>query len=257
MKILVIDDEKPTLAIFKLFLTAYGYEVLIAEDGKKGVELFEQEHPQIVFTDLKMPKMDGIEVLKKVRSFECCHQPYDSDKYKNSYKHSQTEVIIITGHGDMEKAIEALDLDASDFINKPVEKRALESALKRAELRIRNRTSKSSELIFNRVSKSTISIKISGKLTASPSKNILKRDGQHLPNLNLPDFNGVNLLEVNFGTDFSITKDGIGWLIYFMEWIRDQGIKITMRGLSYNYIKFFKMAGLHEIANIVEAKYDE
>ena len=120
MKILVIDDEKPTLAMFKLFLTAYGYQVFVADDGKTGVELFAKEKPQIVFTDLKMPGIDGIEVLRRVRSFD----------------DPKTQVIVITGHGDMEKAIEALDLDASDFINKPVEKRALESDLKRAELRI-------------------------------------------------------------------------------------------------------------------------
>ncbi|MGM0642444.1 MAG: response regulator, partial [Thermodesulfobacteriota bacterium] len=119
MKVLVIDDEKPTLSMFRLFLSAYGYTVFIAEDGEEGIRVFEKQEPEIVFTDLKMPGMDGLEVLKKIRE-----------------KKIGSEVIIITGHGDIDKAIQALDFDASDFINKPVEKAALDAALKRAHARI-------------------------------------------------------------------------------------------------------------------------
>ena len=87
MKILVIDDEKPTLSMFKLFLTAYGYEVITAENGEQGLALFKEILPEIVFTDIRMPGIDGLEVLRQIR------------------KISQTsQVIIITGHGDMEKA---------------------------------------------------------------------------------------------------------------------------------------------------------
>ena len=54
IKILVIDDEKPTLSMFRLFLKAYGYDVYIAEDGEKGLKIFNEISPEIVFTDLKM-----------------------------------------------------------------------------------------------------------------------------------------------------------------------------------------------------------
>ena len=64
-KILVIDDEKPTLSMFRLLLGAYGYEVLIAENGRAGIEIFKREHPALVFTDIKMPGLDGLEVLKR------------------------------------------------------------------------------------------------------------------------------------------------------------------------------------------------
>ena len=83
-KILVIDDEKPTLGMFLLFLKAYGYEVLLAENGSQGLEIFEAESPAIVFTDVKMPGMDGIEVLDRIKS-----------------QAPETEVIVITGHGDI------------------------------------------------------------------------------------------------------------------------------------------------------------
>jgi len=72
-KILVIDDEKPTLMMFRLTLTAYGYEVLTAENGQEGVDVFNRERPGIVLTDIKMPGMNGIEVLKQVKAID--HPP--------------------------------------------------------------------------------------------------------------------------------------------------------------------------------------
>ncbi len=118
MKILVIDDEKPTLSMFRLFLTAYGYEVHTAENGEQGLALCESVGPDIVFTDIRMPGMDGLAVLARIKE-----------------THPACQVIVITGHGDMDRALEAMDLDASDFINKPVERQALNAALMRAEKR--------------------------------------------------------------------------------------------------------------------------
>ncbi|MBF0259647.1 MAG: response regulator, partial [Desulfamplus sp.] len=237
--------------MFKLFLTAYGYNVFVAEDGQTGLEMFEKERPQIVFTDLKMPGMDGIEVLRNIRAFH------------------ETEVIIITGHGDMEKAVEALDLEASDFINKPVEKRALESALKRAELRIKNRGVETSELILSRTSDSAICLRISGKLTGASSVGKELKSNRKNSTIDYKSgrcdksilndesfFKNIDSLSVEFSADFSINRDGFDWLVDFMECVKDHGISITMTGLSYNYIRLFQMAGLHEFANIIVSKYD-
>jgi len=118
-KILVIDDEKPTLSMFGLFLGAYGYEVFTAENGLEGIELFKKERPPIVLTDIKMPGMDGLTVLKEIKKID-----------------PKTEVIVITGHGDMELAKQALDLDAVGFINKPIKKEALDEALNKARERL-------------------------------------------------------------------------------------------------------------------------
>ena len=115
-KILVIDDEESIRLLLKLSLTHKGYEVILAEDGEKGIEAFKQTRPPIVLTDIKMPGMDGIEVLKHIKQLD-----------------PDTRIIVITGHGQMESAIEALQLEASDFINKPVSDEALSVALKRAE----------------------------------------------------------------------------------------------------------------------------
>lgn len=119
---MLIDDEEGVRNILGLSLRNDGYNVLLAGDGRKGLELLKGEQPDIVLTDIKMPGMDGIEVLKKVKETR-----------------PETEVIVITGHGDMNLAIKSLQLDASDFITKPVSDEALSIALARAENRLETR----------------------------------------------------------------------------------------------------------------------
>jgi len=118
-KLLVIDDEASTRELLKLSLESDGYTVFVAEDGPKGLEIFARENPPVVLTDIKMPGMDGIEVLKRVKE-----------------QNPDSEVIVITGHGEMNLAIQALQLEASDFINKPISDEGLAVALRRAEEKI-------------------------------------------------------------------------------------------------------------------------
>jgi len=115
-KVLLIDDEETNVRVLAISLRSDGYEVVTAYSGEEGLAVFNRESPEIVVTDIKMPGMDGIEVLKKIKD-----------------RSSETEVIIITGHGDIDNAIEALKHGASDFINKPVRDEAISLALKRAE----------------------------------------------------------------------------------------------------------------------------
>jgi PAS domain S-box-containing protein len=115
-KILVIDDEDSIRRLLKISLMHKGYEVITAEDGEKGIETLQEERPSIVITDIKMPGMDGLEVLKRTKEL-----------------YPDTQVIVVTGHGDMQSAVEALQLEASDFINKPITDEELSVALKRAE----------------------------------------------------------------------------------------------------------------------------
>ena len=115
-KVLLIDDEETNVRVLAISLRSDGYEVVTAYSGEEGLEVFSRELPDIVVTDIKMPGMDGIEVLKNIKD-----------------RSLETEVIIITGHGDIDNAIEALKHGASDFINKPVRDEAISLALKRAE----------------------------------------------------------------------------------------------------------------------------
>ena len=115
-KILVIDDEQATLSMCRLFLGAYGYEVFTAQDVESGLEIFQQERPTIVLTDIKMPGPDGFSLLERIKVIA-----------------PQTEVIVVTGHGDKGLAEKAFELGASDFLHKPLNTDEIESALKRAE----------------------------------------------------------------------------------------------------------------------------
>ena len=119
-KILVIDDEVPTLEMLKLFLGACGYQVLIASNEAEGLEIFRKEVPPIVLTDIKMPGKDGFSILKSIKEMR-----------------PKTEVIVITGHGDSDLAKKAFELQASEFFNKPLDTEALEQTLKRLEQRLK------------------------------------------------------------------------------------------------------------------------
>ncbi|MCD6352910.1 MAG: response regulator, partial [Proteobacteria bacterium] len=118
-KLLLIDDEESIIRVLSISLKSDGYDVATAFNGDEGIKLFREESPDIVLTDIKMPGMDGIEVLKRVKKLN-----------------PDTEVIVVTGHGDMDSAIEALQYGASDFINKPIRDDILALSLDRAKERI-------------------------------------------------------------------------------------------------------------------------
>ncbi len=117
--LLLVDDEIGILRVLGISLSDRGYRVLTAQDGEEALRVFGEEKPAIVLTDIKMPGMDGITLLGEIKKAE-----------------PNVEVIMITGHGDMELAIQSLKYGASDFITKPVRDEVLEIALKRAAERI-------------------------------------------------------------------------------------------------------------------------
>ncbi len=225
MKILVIDDEKPTLSMFKLFLTAYGYEVITAENGEQGLALFKEILPEIVFTDIRMPGIDGLEVLRQIRLIN-----------------QTSQVIIITGHGDMEKAVEALDLAASDFINKPVERQALNSALVRAGKRRLMPQNLGFELRLDQEANPR-EIHVRGKLSKGAKQAFAA----------LPFDDKESRVTFYFDDSFSIDREGITLLMKSVQQMKEKGIHISMKGLSYNYYRFFQMAGMDKMA-VVEAE---
>jgi signal transduction histidine kinase/FixJ family two-component response regulator len=122
-KILLVDDEEGIRKVLGISLMDIGYQVFTAENGEEAVALFREHHPPIVLTDIKMPVMDGIDLLRNIKQ-----------------ENNDTEVIMLTGHGDMDLAIKCLKLEATDFITKPINDDVLEIALKRAHDRINMRT---------------------------------------------------------------------------------------------------------------------
>ncbi|MDM8517867.1 response regulator [Desulfobacterales bacterium HSG16] len=117
--ILIVDDEEDIRDVLEILFVDMGYKVFTAEGGEEALGIFEKDKPYIVLSDIKMPGIDGIELLQKIKE-------QDPD----------TEVIMITGHGDMDLAIKSLKYDATDFVTKPINDDILEIALKRAHERI-------------------------------------------------------------------------------------------------------------------------
>ncbi len=104
MKILVIDDERSIRNSLKEILCDEGYEVDLAEDGAAGIEMIGREHYDVVFCDIKMPVKDGNEVLDHVRNVGI-----------------DSAVVMITGHGDLDTAIDCIKRGAFDYIPKPLD----------------------------------------------------------------------------------------------------------------------------------------
>ena len=116
-KILIIEDEEPIRRVLVRILSdeAKTYEVEEAEDGKKGLAMIEKYKYDLVLCDIKMPKMDGIEVLQNTNS-----------------KKIGVPFIMLTGHGNVETAVEAMKLGAYDFISKPPDLNRLLTAVRHA-----------------------------------------------------------------------------------------------------------------------------
>ncbi|MGE5841888.1 MAG: sigma-54-dependent transcriptional regulator, partial [Deltaproteobacteria bacterium] len=121
-KVLFVDDEEGIRKVMAITLEDAGYQVVTASDGDAALMLCEKESPQITITDIRMPGMDGIEVLRRIKE-----------------RDPNQEVIVVTGYGEIDLAIRALRLDASDFITKPVNTDALLVALDRAKERYMTR----------------------------------------------------------------------------------------------------------------------
>lgn len=113
-KILLIDDELSLCGLLATLLERKGYEVLIAQSGSYGLELFKRTRPDVIVLDLKMPEMDGLTVLRQLRAVD-----------------GQTSVIILTGASNEQLEEEARTLGVAAFIGKEFSLHRLGDVLKR------------------------------------------------------------------------------------------------------------------------------
>ena len=127
-KILIIEDEEPIRRVLLRILTDEdsSFEVHEASDGKKGLDLIKNDSYDLVLCDIKMPKVDGIELLQRTRK-----------------TNSTIPFIMLTGHGNIETAVESMKLGAYDFISKPPDLNRLinsvRNALEKKELIVENK----------------------------------------------------------------------------------------------------------------------
>ncbi len=128
-KILIIDDEKSIRNTLKESLSYEDYEISLAENGLEGIELAKSDEFDVVLCDIKMPQMDGIEVLDKIQELGL-----------------DTPVIMISGHGNIDTAVESIKKGAFDFLEKPLD-------LNRILITIRNAMDKSKLITETKVLK--------------------------------------------------------------------------------------------------------
>ncbi len=103
-KILIIDDERSIRNTLKDILEVEGYNIDVAENGFEALKSLEKNEYQVIFSDIKMPQMDGIELLQKIKE-----------------KEIESPVIMISGHGNIETAVDCIKKGAYDFIEKPID----------------------------------------------------------------------------------------------------------------------------------------
>ncbi|KAA3596064.1 MAG: sigma-54-dependent Fis family transcriptional regulator [Candidatus Scalindua sp. AMX11] len=113
--ILVVDDQESIRLALAKMLTKEGYEVVLAEEGEDALEILRKRKINVILTDLRMPKMDGIQLLRASKLIR-----------------PEVEVILITAHGTIEKAVDAMKLGAYDFITKPFKKLIIVNMIKKA-----------------------------------------------------------------------------------------------------------------------------
>ncbi len=117
IKVLVVDDESDILDFLNDALSFLDYQVALAQSGDEALQLFESENPDIVLLDIKMPDVDGIETLRRIKEID---------------KNDQGAVIMFTGYGEIGTAREAMSLGAYDYVTKPFDLDFIDSLFKEA-----------------------------------------------------------------------------------------------------------------------------
>ncbi|GAB3384139.1 two-component system response regulator RssB [Azotobacter armeniacus] len=145
-KLLIIDDDKVVRASLAAYLEDSGFQVLQAGDALQGLEIFEDEEPELVICDLRMPQIDGLELIRRMGE-----------------QQSETPVIVMSGAGVMSDVVEALRLGAADYLIKPLEdlavlEHSVRRTLDRARLRLENRRYREKLEVANRELQASLSL---------------------------------------------------------------------------------------------------
>src|SRR5947209_9323974 len=120
LKLLIIDDEAKHAEVVAESLERVGYQCVVATSGSAGADIIEREEPEVILTDLRMDGVDGLAILRKARQ-----------------ELPDSEVVVITGHGDVQTAVEAMKAGATNYLQKPVNLAELRAMVDKAAERFR------------------------------------------------------------------------------------------------------------------------
>ncbi|WP_457769344.1 response regulator YycF [Limosilactobacillus reuteri] len=202
-KILVVDDEKPISDIIKFNLEKEGYEVDVAYDGEAALEQVEAENPDLIILDLMLPKIDGLEVAKRVRA-----------------KHDMPIIMVTAKDSELDKVL-GLELGADDYVTKPFSNRELVARVK-ANLR-RQATLKATAEEENNTD-----IQI-GDLTNHPEAYIVTKRGENI-NLTHREFELLHYLAQHIGQ--VINREHLLQTVWGYDYFGDvRTVDVTVRRL--------------------------
>ena len=216
-KVLVVDDEEPILELLKYNLEKSGYEVKIAQDGAKAVDIAKKFVPDLVLLDIMMPKMDGVETCRQLRGLP---------------ELQKTFIVFLTARSEEYSEVAAFDIGADDYITKPIKPRALMS---RISALFRRESKKSSP-------SNTISV---GGLTIDRTSYTVTIDGREI-NLPKKEFELLYFLAQNPNKVFSreeLLQNIWGTDVYVLARTVDVHIRKVREKIGEDYITTVKGVG--------------
>lgn len=201
-KVLVVDDEKPISDIIKFNLEKEGYEVLIAYDGEEALARVEADDPDLIILDLMLPKIDGLEVAKRVR-----------------VKHSTPIIMVTAKDSELDKVL-GLELGADDYVTKPFSNRELVARVK-ANLRRQ-------EAVTTAADNRKVDIKV-GDLTIHPDAYTVTKRGENI-NLTHREFELLHYLARHLGQ--VINREHLLQTVWGYDYFGDvRTVDVTVRRL--------------------------
>lgn len=220
-KVLVVDDEEPILELLKYNLEKNDYDVKIANNGIKGVEIAKKYKPDLILLDIMMPGQDGVETCRQLRDLPSIAGAY---------------IVFLTARAEEYSEVAAFDVGADDYIVKPIKPRALMSrinAMFRRESKKKNNVARIEigDLIIDR-SSYTISIKGRGEITLPKKEFELLHFLAQNPN---KVFSRDELLQNIWGSDVYVLARTVDVHIRKVrEKIGEEYIK-TVKGVGYKF----------------------
>ncbi len=156
-KILVVDDDQNICELLRLYIEKEGFEVVIANDGRKALEMFEQENPDLIMLDIMLPELDGWQVCREIR------------------KKSQCPIIMLTAKGEVFDKVLGLELGADDYVVKPFEAKEVIARIKAVLRRFgKNDENQVKEVKYDKLSinLTNYELKVNGKVVDTPPKEM-------------------------------------------------------------------------------------